>query len=95
MLVTGGSRGIGAAIVLAVAAEGADVAFTYRAGTAAAEQISEDLAEKYPSRGVLAVQCDVTDTEAMKQAALGIVREFGRLDVLVNNAGVLRDGSLG
>ncbi|MGH3692985.1 MAG: beta-ketoacyl-ACP reductase [Pseudonocardiaceae bacterium] len=95
VLVTGGSRGIGAAIVRMVAAEGADVAFTYRAGTATAEQLSEELAEKYPHRSVLGVQCDVTDTEAMKQAALGIVREFGRLDVLVNNAGVLSDALLG
>jgi 3-oxoacyl-[acyl-carrier protein] reductase len=95
VLVTGGSRGIGAAIVRAVTAEGADVAFTYRADIAAAERLNEELAEKYSNRSVLAVQCDVTDTEAMKQTALGIVREFGRLDVLVNNAGVLRDAKLG
>jgi 3-oxoacyl-(acyl-carrier-protein) reductase len=88
-LVTGGSRGIGRAIALALADEGADVAVNYTANEAAAQDVVEHIG-KMGRRAVLA-RADVSDypdTFRMAQAVLG---EFGHLDLLVNNAGVTSD----
>ncbi len=88
-LVTGGSRGIGRAIVLAFAAEGARVAFVYRGSGAAAESL---VAEVAGQGGVaLALQADVRDGAAAERCVEHVEEEWGRLDVLVNNAGVVRD----
>lgn len=91
-LVTGGTRGIGKSIVLKLAAAGADVAFTYRSSSAQAEEVKSAV-EALGVRA-LAFQADAVDmtqaTEVMKQ----IVETWGRLDVLVNNAGVTKDGLL-
>jgi 3-oxoacyl-[acyl-carrier protein] reductase len=84
-LVTGGSRGIGAAIAKHLAAEGANVAVTYTKGAAAAEAIVKEL-----ERGgvkAIALQADAGDAAAVKAAVDKTVATFGRLDVLVNNAG--------
>ncbi|MCS0602951.1 SDR family oxidoreductase [Streptomyces sp. LP11] len=86
-LVTGGSRGIGAAIALRLAEDGADVALTYRSGAGAAAAVADRIREK-TGRRVLALQADAEDAEAVERAVEETVRELGRLDVLVNNAGV-------
>ena len=89
-LVTGGSRGIGRAICLELADRGADVALCYAGGEAAAAETVRPCEE----RGVkaLAVRCDVSDGAQVKAMVDETVRTFGGLDVLVNNAGITRDG---
>ncbi len=85
-LVTGGSRGIGAAIAERLAAEGADVAVTYVAHGDAAERVAARVRER--GRRGLALAADGTDAAAVRGAVDGTVGELGRLDVLVANAGV-------
>jgi 3-oxoacyl-[acyl-carrier protein] reductase len=88
--VTGGSRGIGAAIVERLARAGAAVAFTYQSSDAAAQA----LAGRIEAAGgrVLALRADVADTDALTAAIDATVAKFGRLDILVNNAGVFLGG---
>ena len=88
-LVTGGGRGIGRAVCLALAAAGFDVAVNYAASAAAAEQTAADCR----ALGVQAValQADVTDPTACQALVDTAAKTFGRLDVLVNNAGVTAD----
>ncbi|GLY36371.1 3-oxoacyl-ACP reductase [Amycolatopsis sp. NBRC 101858] len=85
-LVTGGSRGIGAATALRLAEDGADVALTYQHNGARAAEVVEQI--KNLGRRALAVQADSADADAVSAAVSAVVAEFGRLDVLVNNAGV-------
>jgi 3-oxoacyl-[acyl-carrier protein] reductase len=82
-LVTGGSRGIGAAIASELAAAGATVTLSYRSGKEEAEEVAE-------RTGARAVQADVSDDGD----ARALVEEAGELDILVNNAGLTRDGLL-
>lgn len=92
ILVTGGSRGIGKATVLALARSGAHVAFTYSSNqTAAAEVLSE--VEGAEGR-VIAVQADVQDYGQARQVVEDVQKELGDLDGLVLNAGITRDGLL-
>ena len=93
VLVTGGSRGIGRAIVELFAEQGADVTFTYRDSTEAAQQ----LVETARAAGLLvtAEQADVCDGKACETAVEGLIERRERIDVLVNNAGVIRDNLLG
>lgn len=88
-MVTGGSRGIGRAIVKAFAAEGAKVAFVYRGSQPAAESLAQEVTQAGGT--VLAVQADVTNTEAAQACVDRVEKEWGRLDILVNNAGVIKD----
>jgi 3-oxoacyl-[acyl-carrier protein] reductase len=88
-LVTGGSRGIGRAIVLAFVAEGAKVAFVYRGSQAAADSLMEEIT-KAGGTG-LALQGDVADPAVAPRCVEKVLADWGRIDVLVNNAGVIRD----
>jgi 3-oxoacyl-[acyl-carrier protein] reductase len=92
VLVTGGTRGIGRAIAVMFASQGANVAFTYALSTVQAQEVLEVLC----SHGVkaLAIQADVRDFSASKEAIERVKGEFGGLDILVNNAGVTRDKAL-
>jgi len=89
-LVTGGSRGIGRAIVKAFAQEGAKVAFIYRGNQAAADSLVKEVTESGGT--ILAVQGDVADPATPAKAIEAVTKAWGgRLDILVNNAGVIRD----
>src|SRR6202020_1026088 len=84
-LVTGGSRGIGAAIAKRLAADGANVAITYTKGAEAAASVVKDI-ERAGGRAI-AIQADAADADASRAAVEQTVATFGRLDVFVNNAG--------
>jgi len=84
-LVTGGSRGIGAAIAKRLAADGADVAITYAKDIDAAASVLKDI--KRAGRKAIAIQADAIDAAAVGSAVEETVATFGRLDILVNNAG--------
>ena len=92
VLVTGGSRGIGKAVVEALAKEGAKVAFVYKSNTQAAEQIVKD--QELNQREVLAIQGDASKKADAEAAVKQVVDKWGRLDILVNNAGIIKDGLL-
>ena len=84
-LITGGSRGIGAAIAKRLAAEGANVAITYTKGADAAASVVKEI--ERAGRKAIAIQADAADADAVKAAVEKTVTTFGRLDILVNNAG--------
>src|SRR3989441_2483966 len=84
-LVTGGSRGIGAAIAKRLAAEGASVAITYAKDASAASAVIKAI--ELGGGKAVAIQADAADVQAVKSAVEKTVATFGRLDVLVNNAG--------
>ena len=92
VIVTGGSRGIGRAIVDLFAAEGADVTFFYLSDAAAAEAAVAEA--RAASRNVAALKVDVRDSAACRDAVESVVERCGRIDILVNNAGVIRDNPL-
>jgi 3-oxoacyl-[acyl-carrier protein] reductase len=91
-IVTGGSRGIGRAIVELLAAEGADVTLFYRDQTAAAQEVVA--AAKSAGASVGWEQVDVRDSKACAAAAERVAERAGRIDILVNNAGMIRDNQL-
>ena len=94
ILVTGGSRGIGAAIVRMAMEEGANVAFTYLNSTVESEAIVQEMSANYSNQRCIASQCDVSDAEAMEKLMKSLIAEFERIDGLVNNAGITRDAVL-
>jgi 3-oxoacyl-[acyl-carrier protein] reductase len=88
-LVTGGSRGIGRAVALALAEEGADIGINYVSSEAAARDVVEHI-KKMGRRAILA-QADVGDYPDVFRMAQDVLREFEHLDILVNNAGINSD----
>ncbi|SFT74686.1 3-oxoacyl-[acyl-carrier-protein] reductase [Selenomonas sp. GACV-9] len=91
-LVTGASRGIGRAIAIRLASEGAKVAINYAGNTAKAEEVKAEI-EKNGGEAIL-VQADISSTEAVDAMVETVVEAFGQIDILVNNAGITRDGLL-
>ena len=91
-LVTGASRGIGRAIALRLAEEGAKVAINYAGNTARAEEVRKEI----ESRGgeAFLVQADISDSKAVETMVSQVAERFGQIDILVNNAGITRDGLL-
>lgn len=90
-LVTGGSRGIGRAIALRLAEEGADVAINYQASKEHAEEVSDAINSM--GRRSCIVQANVNDFEQVIKMRDEVVKELGKIDILVNNAGITRDKS--
>ena len=89
-LVTGATRGIGRAIALRFASEGADVAFTYRSQHEAAETLTAEL-EKFGVRAA-GFASDAASFDNAHEVVAAVHSQFGRIDILVNNAGITRDG---
>jgi 3-oxoacyl-[acyl-carrier protein] reductase len=89
-LVTGGARGIGAAIVRRLVEDGATVVFTYASSAEKARALEDEIVAS--GGKALAIHADNTDLEAVRRAVQGAVDAFGRLDILVNNSGVLLAG---
>jgi 3-oxoacyl-[acyl-carrier protein] reductase len=88
-IVTGGSRGIGRAIVQALAREGAKVAFVYKGSADAARALETEI---NTAGGIVkAHQADVADPPAAERVVAAVLADWGRVDILVNNAGVIRD----
>ena len=89
-LVTGGSRGIGRAVVEALATVGVKVAFVYRGNKEAADALVQEQTDA--GRTLKSYQGDVADPESAKRITATVLEDWGRIDILVNNAGVIRDG---
>ncbi|MCC5809238.1 MAG: 3-oxoacyl-ACP reductase FabG [Ectothiorhodospiraceae bacterium] len=92
-LVTGGSRGIGAAIVRRLAGDGARVAFTYTRSEDKAEAVVESV--RAAGGDALAIRADNRDPDAVRASVESTVAHFGRLDILVNSAGIFHTGDIG
>ncbi len=92
-VVTGGSRGIGEAIVYKLASMGANIAVIYAGNAAAAEKVCKKCGQRY-SVEARAYQCNVADFSAVKEAVVKIRADFGTVQFLVNNAGITHDGLL-
>lgn len=91
-LVTGGARGIGAAVARRLAADGADVAINYRSSGDAAEALAADIAAD--GRRVVALKADVSDPDQIRRLADEAAEALGGLDILVSNAGIEYFGKL-
>lgn len=89
-VVTGGSRGIGKAIALRLAEDGADIVVVYAGNEAAANETCESIRQL--GRKAAAFCCDVSDFAQTERLVADITAEFGGIDILVNNAGITRDG---
>lgn len=91
-LVTGASRGIGAAIAIKLAKEGAFVVINYNGSKEKAEQVKEEIEQAGGKAAI--IQCNVSDFSACEAFIKEIIDTYGRIDILVNNAGITRDGLL-
>ncbi|MEZ2656590.1 3-oxoacyl-[acyl-carrier-protein] reductase [Aneurinibacillus aneurinilyticus] len=91
-LVTGASRGIGRAIALELARQGADVAINYAGNEAAARDVADEIARL--GRRALVVKANVADADEVETMVKQTINELGKLDILVNNAGITRDNLL-
>ena len=92
-VVTGGSRGIGEAIASKLASLGADIAVIYAGNADAADNVCEKCKQEYHVEAK-AYQCDVSDFSAVKETVAKIKADFGTVHILINNAGIARDGLL-
>jgi 3-oxoacyl-[acyl-carrier protein] reductase len=88
-IVTGGARGIGRAICLELARQGCNIAFNYRHSTEQAEQLRSELSGL--GCGALAFRVDAADSAGVDAMVSSVKKEFGRIDYLINNAGIIRD----
>ncbi|KUP08636.1 3-oxoacyl-ACP reductase [Bacillus coahuilensis m2-6] len=91
-VVTGASRGIGKSIAIKLAELGADVVVNYAGSEEKAKEVVSTI-EVLGKRAV-SFQCDVSNSESVKEMMEFVIKEFGRIDILVNNAGITRDGLL-
>ena len=91
-VVTGASRGIGRAIALRLAQEGAAVVINYNGSKARAQEVKTEIESAGGTAQIM--QCDVADAASCDEMFQTIIKEFGRIDILVNNAGITRDGLL-
>ena len=89
-LVTGAGRGIGRAIAIALAKEGAEVVVNYNGSEERAKEVKQTIEENGGKASIY--KCNVSDFEACEAMIKDIVKEHGRLDILVNNAGITKDG---
>jgi NAD(P)-dependent dehydrogenase (short-subunit alcohol dehydrogenase family) len=89
--VTGGTRGIGAAICRSLAAQGADVAAGYSGNDQAAEAFSKDFTGDFPDRRVTVHKGDIGSADDCRRTVAEVIEQHGRLDILVNNAGITVD----
>ncbi len=89
-LVTGGSRGIGRAIALRLQKEGAHVAFLYAGNEQAAQKTLEDLLAQ--GGHAMAIRCDISNLSGVQEAFARVKKEWGAVDILINNAGITMDG---
>ena len=92
-VITGGSRGIGAAIAYQLASMGADIAVVYASNAAAAEVVCSQCRQDYGVKAN-AYRCDVADFALAKETVAQIKADFGTAQILVNNAGITRDGMI-
>lgn len=90
-LITGGSRGIGAAIARKLGSQGADIAILYAGNQEAALEVVRQCSEEYAVTA-RAYKCDVADFAAVKDTVNQIKQDFGTIHILINNAGITRDG---
>ena len=91
-VVTGASRGIGRAIALRLAQEGAAVVINYNGSKERAQEVKTEIESAGGTAQIM--QCDVADAASCDEMFQTIIKEFGRIDILVNNAGITRDGLL-
>ncbi|MFE8699042.1 3-oxoacyl-[acyl-carrier-protein] reductase [Cytobacillus sp. FJAT-54145] len=91
-LVTGASRGIGREIALELARQGANIAVNYAGSEARALEVVDEI--KALGRDAFAIQCDVSNAEAVSEMVKQTIENFGSLDILVNNAGITKDNLL-
>ena len=92
-LITGASRGIGRSIASRLAADGADLVLSAR-GIEGVETAAREIKEEFPDRRVLSMSCDVASWDSVKEMVDRATSELGRVDLLINNAGITRDGLL-
>jgi len=92
VIITGASRGIGRGIAEVFAKQGANIAFTYRSSDEKAKALEDELSAN--GRKVKGYKSDASNFEAAQQLAVEVLEEFGSIDVLVNNAGITKDGLL-
>lgn len=92
VLVTGSTRGIGKATIIEFASKGYNVVINYVSSEKEANELKAFVEDKYGIKA-LAIKCDVSNEEQVKQLVSIVIREFGKIDVLVNNAGIVYDRS--
>ena len=88
-LITGAGRGIGRAIAIALAKEGAEVVINYNGSEAKADEVKHEIVEK--GGCAQCMQCNVADYEGCEAFIKAVIEQFGRIDILVNNAGITKD----
>jgi 3-oxoacyl-[acyl-carrier protein] reductase len=94
IVVSGGSRGIGKAIVKEFAEQGGNVWFTYNNNALAADDLKSELENRYPDQQFVAMQCDISDHDQVETIFSNYLDGLDSVDVLINNAGITEDGPI-